>query len=81
MLTQRPLQQGLAWMGVLMLSTFLVIHIYKDLNADVAAWYFHSTPVWLIVMTVASAIYFRELGKLKRDGVDVDAVFRKLPPE
>jgi amino acid transporter len=80
-LTNRSLQQALAWLGVLMLSTFLVIHIYKDLNADVAAWYFHSTPVWLIVMTVASAIYFRELGNLKRDGVDVDAVFRRLPPE
>ncbi len=80
-LTHRPLQRALAWLGVLMLSTFLVIHVYKDMNADVAAWYFHSTPVWLIVMTVASGIYFRELGKLKRDGVDVDAIFARLPPE
>ena len=80
-LTHRPLQLALAWLGVIMLSVFLTIHVFKDLNADVTAWYFHSTPVWLIVMTIATGIYFRELGKLKRDGVDVDAVFSRLPPE
>ena len=73
--------QALAWLGVLMLSTFLVIHIYKDLNADVDAWYFHSTPVWLIVMTLASAIYLRELRRLRSQGVDVNAMFSRLPPE
>ena len=80
-MTNPSLQQAIGWLGVLMLSTFLVIHIYKDLNADVAAWYFHSTPVWLIVMTIATGIYFRELGKLRTNGVDVDAIFSRLPPE
>jgi APA family basic amino acid/polyamine antiporter len=80
-LTSRPLQILLAGSGVLMLSGFLVIHIIKDLAADTAAWYFHSTPVWLIVMTIATGIYFRELNKLKREGVDIDALFKELPPE
>ena len=70
-LTSRPWQVLLAGAGVVMLTGFLVIHIVKDLTAETAAWYFHSTPVWLIVMTIATGIYFRELKKLKRDGVDV----------
>jgi len=45
------------------------------------AWYFHSTPVWLIVMGLGTAIYFRELGKLKKEGVDTKALFSRLPPE
>jgi len=32
-------------------------------------------------MAIASAIYFRELRNLRRSGVDVDAIFAKLPPE
>ena len=80
-LTARPWQLLIAGAGVVMLSGFLVIHVAKDLTADTAAWYFHSTPVWLIVMTMATGIYFRELRKLKREGVDIDALFKELPPE
>lgn len=80
-LHSRPWQILLGGAGVFMLTIFLVIHIVKDLTSDVAAWYFHSTPVWLIVMSIATGIYFWELGKLKKKGVDVDALFRKLPPE
>lgn len=80
-LTSRPWQILLAGTGVVMLTGFLIIHISKDLAADTAAWYFHSTPVWLIVMAIATAIYFRELRKLKREGVDTDALFKELPAE
>lgn len=80
-LTSRRWQILLAGAGVVMLSSFLIIHILKDLTADAAAWYFHSTPVWLIVMAMATGIYIRELSKLKRQGVDVDALFRELPAE
>jgi len=80
-LTSRPWQLLLAGGGVIMLTGFLVIHIIKDLTADTEAWYFHSTPVWLIVMAIATGIYFRELNKLKNEGVDVDELFRQLPPE
>jgi len=77
----RKLQLGLAWSGTLLLIGFLGIHISKDLSSSVEAWYFHSTPIWLIVMALASLIYFRELGKLKKSGVDVKQLFSKLPPE
>jgi amino acid transporter len=79
--TSRPRQVILAGLGVLLLSGFLVIHIQKDLTAEVSAWYFHSTPVWLIVMGIATLIYRRELGKLKNRGVDVKRLFEELPAE
>ncbi len=80
-LTSRSLQVLLAGAGVVMLSLFLIVHVVKDLSSETSAWYFHSTPVWLIVLSVASLIYFRELAKLKRQGVDTNTLFMKLPPE
>ena len=80
-MTSRPLQLALASAGVIMLTGFLIIHVIKDLNADVAAWYFHSTPVWLIVMVIASTIYLREHSRLKKSGVDIGNLFKQLPPE
>jgi APA family basic amino acid/polyamine antiporter len=44
--------------GIIFLFIFLIIHIWKDTNATVSHWYFHSTYAWLIVMSVASCIYF-----------------------
>jgi amino acid transporter len=79
--TSRKLQIVLASIGVVMLGGFLVIHVWKDLTTSLRAWYFHSTPIWLIVMAVASGIYIREVGRLKKKGVDVKALFSKLPPE
>ncbi|UCC26156.1 MAG: APC family permease [Gemmatimonadales bacterium] len=67
--------------GAVLLTLFLVVHVWKDLNAELSAWYFHSTPLWLGVMALASAIYFRELAKLRRGGTDVEAIFAELPPE
>jgi amino acid transporter len=80
-LTGRRLQVLLAGAGIVMLTLFLVVHVIKDLTSETAAWYFHSTPVWLIVMAMATAIYVRELDKLKNRGVDTEALFKALPPE
>ncbi len=77
----RTQQVIVASLGVVMLGGFLIVHIWKDLTADASAWYFHSTPVWIIVMTIATLIFVREVGKLRKQGVDVDALFAKLPPE
>lgn len=77
----RSLQRSLAGVGAVLLCGFLVVHIFKDLTSETAAWYFHSTPVWLIVMAIASGIYFRELRRLEASGVNVADRFRKLPPE
>ncbi len=77
----RKLQVAIAFTGTILLSGFLAIHTWKDLNAPVEAWYFHSTPIWVIVMGIASFIFAREYSKLKKSGTDVEAVFRQLPPE
>lgn len=80
-LRRRALQVPLAGLGALLLGVFLVVHVVKDLTADVDAWYFRSTPVWILVMAVASLIYWREMRQLRRSGVDVEGHFAELPPE
>ncbi len=80
-LTSRKIQAPLAWLGVILLGGFLSIHIWKDVTSQVSAWYFHSTPVWLLVMAVASLIFWKEFRKLKKSGADVDRIFKTLPQE
>ena len=77
----RRAQVPIALLGVLLLGGFLVVQVAKDLNAPVSAWYFRSTPLWLGVMAVATFLYAREVGRLRRSGVDVEAAFAVLPPE
>jgi len=79
--SSRKVQLALSWAGIFILSGFLCIHIWKDLSSDVQEWYFHSTPVWLIVMTIATFIYARERARLNRTGINVHEFFKKLPPE
>ena len=55
--------------GLALLTLFLVVHVWKYLNADVGALYFHSTPLWLGVMALATVIYLREVASLRRRGV------------
>ncbi len=77
----RAMQRLLAWLGVIFISGFLVVHISKDLNADVDHWYFRSTPVWLIVMAVGSIIFYYQYRQLQKKGVDVNQIFNQLPEE
>lgn len=77
----RGLRVVLAGAGVALLGLFLGVHVWKDLSADVAAWYFHSTPLWIGVMALATGIYVRERRALERAGVDTQALFGALPPE
>ena len=65
--------------GIALLGVFLVVHVRKDLSAEVGAWYFHSTWLWLGVMAVASGIFVREVRRMRGGGGDVEAVFRELP--
>lgn len=77
----RRWQRLLAGSGIVTLGIFLAIHVSKDLGAEADAWYFHSTPVWLIVMGVASAIYLWERRKSLGDGALDPDRFKRLPPE
>ena len=65
--------------GIMFLGTYLIMHIRKDLKADLDSWYFHSTPIWFIVMGLGSLIYFYNLSKLKQSGVQVSKQFMELP--
>ena len=76
----RRLQVPLAALGVVVLAGFLVVHTVKDLTGPVAAWYFRSTPVWLLVMAIGSIIYWREVRALRRAGIDLRARVAVLPP-
>ncbi len=76
---KRPVQLIFASLGAILLSLFLVVHTIKDLQAEVAAWYFHSTPVWLIVMGLASLIFLWKIRRLKKKGISVVEAFKELP--
>jgi hypothetical protein len=77
----RRAQTPLAVLGAVAMTVFLIVHVWKDLSADVSAWYFHSTFAWLAVMLLATMIYLREMRGLRRRGVDGKALFSSLPPE
>lgn len=77
----RGTQLFISWTGILLLSCFLVIHISKDLNSTVDAWYFHSTPVWIIVMIGASILYLIKHTALRNSGVNLTQHFSELPEE
>jgi APA family basic amino acid/polyamine antiporter len=72
-------QKLIAYCGIVSLSSFLIIHTLKDLRAEVSAWYFHSTPVWLIVMAGASIFFIFRWKKLKKLGINTQERFSKLP--
>ncbi|HNP06568.1 MAG TPA: amino acid transporter, partial [Cyclobacteriaceae bacterium] len=80
-ITNRKVQLVIAISGIVLLTGFLGIHTYKDLTSNVEQWYFHSTPVWIIVMTIASLVYFKERKALEKSGVDTKTLFRQLPEE
>ncbi|MXY30139.1 MAG: APC family permease [Gammaproteobacteria bacterium] len=80
-LTGRTARTLVGGAGVVVLGTFLVVQVMRDLTSEVAAWYFHPTWVWLLVMAVASGVYWREMAALRTSGADVERIFRELPPE
>jgi len=77
----RKLQLVIGWLGVITLIAFLSIHLYKDLTAETEAWYFHSTPIWLIVMGLASLIFAYKWRKLTKSQIHLSEQFLKLPEE
>jgi APA family basic amino acid/polyamine antiporter len=47
--------------GIALLGALLVVHTARDLGSSSLPWYLRSTVVWLGVMAVGSAVYWREL--------------------
>ncbi|HMP99361.1 MAG TPA: amino acid permease [Cyclobacteriaceae bacterium] len=77
MIRQRKWQKTIGWVGTILLSFFLAIHIYKDLSLNTAAWYFHATPIWLMVMLLGSLVFFYKWKRLANKKI----IFTKLPEE
>ena len=77
----RTVQLWIGWLGIVSLTGFLAIHTYKDLTAEATAWYFHSTPIWLIVMSLASIIFIYKWRQLVSKGIQVANRFKELPKE
>ncbi|MEM1088889.1 MAG: APC family permease [Pseudomonadota bacterium] len=78
-LTSRLSQQVVGIGGVLLLTGFLVIHVWKDLSGEVSAWYFHSTWVWLLVMGLGTTVFVFRRALQIRAGDDWRARFSQLP--
>jgi amino acid transporter len=74
-------QKTIAWTGSVFLIGFLIIHLSKDLSAEVSAWYFHSTWVWLLVMGLASLLFFARWQKLKKSDPQIIKRFSTLPQD
>ena len=80
-ITKRSHQSLIGIFGILFLLLFLFVHTYKDLTSNVSNWYFHSTPVWLIVMFIGSIIFllkWREIGRTDKEQYNR---FKVLPKE
>ena len=74
----RTLQKIIGYLGSVVIVIFLVIHTYKDLTSEVDAWYFHSTFIYLIVMTLASLYFLIRWIQIKRNNKHI---FKSLPSE
>ncbi len=77
----RTLQLCIGWFGIIFLFGFLCIHTYKDITSEVAAWYFHSTPIWLLVMLIASIIFIYKWKWLSVNETNLSNKFKSLPKD
>ena len=80
-LKNRSLQRMVGWAGTISLLSFLSIHTYKDMSSETSSWYFHSTPIWLIVMGLATIIFVFKWNKLRESGANLKERFSILPDE
>jgi APA family basic amino acid/polyamine antiporter len=77
----RPAQILLGGTGALLLGVLLVAQIGKDLAADVAAWYYRSTWVYLLAVAAVSLLFVVRWKALRKAGVDPDGLYAVLPAE
>ena len=80
-LSPRRTQKIIATAGIFLLTIFLCVHIYKDFSAELDAWYYHATPVWLLVLAMASLIYVSKIREMKLSGEHIKKKFRNLPDQ
>jgi len=79
-LKSRSSQIVLGGTGAILLGVLLAAQIAKDLNADVAAWYYRSTWVYLLAVGAVSLLFLMRWNGLRRAGVDLERLYSTLPP-
>ncbi|WP_224491544.1 APC family permease [Robertkochia flava] len=65
--------------GIILISIFLITHVYKDLSKELEAWYFHSTYVWLLVMALGSLVFYYHWRQLSHGPEQAKNIFKTLP--
>ncbi len=80
-LKARSAQLCFGALSVFTLTVLLVTHTLKDLGTAQPAWYYHSTWLWIVVVSLASLIFAIQWRKLRKGGVDLKKRFDELPPE
>ena len=78
---KRILQVFIGVVGSVLLLGFLIMHTFKDLTSDVSHWYFRSTPIWLIVMSIASLLFFYKWKIQNKSEGSFAEKFKYLPEE
>ncbi|MBT6223838.1 MAG: APC family permease, partial [Cryomorphaceae bacterium] len=74
----RTIQVLIGFTGSIIIFIFLVIHTFKDLSSNVDGWYFHSTYIYLIVMTAASLYFAIRWNRVKTKNINT---YKQLPLE
>lgn len=75
------LQKLIAGTGIISLSFFLILMIEQDINRPSTSWYFYPSLVWLIVMLIASIIFYIYWIQLQKNSSDLKEQFKQLPQE
>ena len=78
-LRSRPAQVVVAGLGLGLLALLLAVHTWNDLGSSSGPWFATSSWIWVWVMLGATAIYLREMRRIKRSGLDPSTVFGSLP--
>jgi amino acid transporter len=80
-LRSRPAQILLGGAGAILLGVLLAAQIAKDLSAELTAWYYRSTWVFLLALGAVSLLFLIRWKGLRNAGVDLDKLYSTLPPE
>jgi APA family basic amino acid/polyamine antiporter len=74
-------QIGFGCGGAIVLCALLAAQIVKDLRAEVPAWYYRSTWVYLGALGSVSLLFMVRFRGLRRAGVDLEKLYSTLPAE
>jgi len=77
----RLIQKIIGYSGTILLIFFFIIHTYKDISMSTKRWYFHSTYIWLIVMSIATFFFIYRWKSLTLKNNNLSEFFKKLPDQ